>query len=814
MDNLLHDLRVSGRRLRKAPGFTLIAVLSLALGIGANTAIFSLVNTVLLRPLPIAKPEQLVALNVAAEKGGETLPTFSYPNYRDIRDRNNVLSGLITYRIAPLSLSYDGSNERVWGYLASGNYFDVLGVQPARGRLFTPDDDKAPGAHPVMVISYNYWQKHFAADPHVIGRGVIVNGHPFTIIGVAPAGFHGTEISYVPEMWFPVMMSGQIEPGNFWLERRNTQNLFVQGRLKDGIGMRQAEAALQNIAAQLAREYPEDNEGGTITLSPPGLFGSFMHGPIVGFAGVLMAVVGLVLLLACTNLANLLLARATERRKEIAVRLALGARRWQLIKQLLTESVMLAVLGGAVGVVLAFWLVDALMAFKPPMDVPLTTKLHIDHRVLLYAALISLVTGVIFGLLPALQATKTDLVPALKDEISLGGYRRSWLRSGLVVLQISVSLVLLICAGLVLRGLYRAQFLNPGFITHNAIELSFDLGLQGYDDARSREFQRQLLERVRALPSVQHAGLADFVPLSMNMSNNSIHVEGQPAARGANAPTAMTGTAGPGFLQALGVQLRAGRDFSEQDEAGKPRVAIVNETFARRFWQGAPAIGKRFSFRGAEGPWVEVVGVIQDGKYFSLSEAATPFVYNNLQQDNSNYLSLVVRTTTEPSGVIAAIRREMQMLDANLPVFNVQTMTQHMSLPLFPARVAATLLGAFGLLALLLAAIGIFGVMSYLVSQRTREIGIRLALGARAADVFKLVIGHGLLLTAIGAGIGLVIAFTGTRLMANLLYGVSAVDRLTFAGVTSLLALVAFLACYVPARRAMKTDPIRALRHE
>ncbi len=812
MGNLFQDLRYGARMLLKRPGLSVIAVVTLALGIGANTAIFSLVNTVLLRPLPVDKPERLVSLNSASSKG-DVFPTFSYPNYRDYRDRNDVLEGLLCYRFSPISLSNNGVNERVWGYLVSGNYFDLLGVKPAVGRFFTQEDDKAPGAHPVTVITYSCWQKRFAGSPEAIGKNVIVNGRSFSVIGVAQPGFHGSEISYVPEMWFPMMMLSQIEPGDDYLEARDSANFFAQGRLKPGVTTSQAEAALKSIAAQLATEHPNENENMTVELSPPGLFGAFMRGPILGFAGVLMAVVGLVLLLACTNLANLLLARATERRKEIAIRLAIGASRRRLIRQLLTESVLLAMTGGAIGLALAYWLVGAMTGLKPPLDIPLSTELHIDYRVLLFTAAVSVLTGVVFGLLPALQATRPDLVPALKDETSIAGYRRSWLRNGLVVFQVSLSLLLLICAGLVLRGLQRAQLLNPGFVPHHAIEMSFDLNLQGYDGPRSKEFKRSLMERVRSVPGVEYAGLSNFVPLSMNINNNSIFAEGAPQERGANIPSAMTSRASPGFVAALGVDLLQGRDFIEQNLENQ-REAVINEAFAQRFWPGQSAIGKRFSFESVAGPCVDVVGVMRDGKYFSLSEDPTPFVYISLRPESGSYLTMVVRTANEPQSVIGALRREFQQLDANLPVYNVKTLTEHMALPLFPARVAAMLLGGFGLLALILAGIGIFGVMSYAVSQRTREIGIRMALGANARAILQLVVGQGLRLIVLGMVIGLVAAFAGTRLMSALLYGVSATDFVTFVGIALILVTVALLACYLPARRATKVDPMIALRYE
>jgi predicted permease len=813
MTHLWQDLRYGVRMLLKRPGFTLIALLSLALGIGANTAIFSLVNALFLRSLPVAEPERMVALNSAALDGTRDFPTFSFPNYRDLRDRNDVLAGLLAYRNTAVSLSHQGVNSRVWCYLVTGNYFELLGVQPLLGRFFTPQDDLMPGAHPVTVITHECWQTRFGADVAIIGKQALINGHNFTIIGVAAPGFHGTEVTFKVEMWFPSMMLTIIEGGRDYLNDRDTANFFVQGRLKPGVTPPQAEAALKNTAAQLAREYPADNEGLTIVLSPPGLFGTFMRGPMMGFTGVLTAVVGLVLLLACTNLANLLLARATERRKEIAVRLALGAGRARLMRQLLTESVMLSVIGGVIGLLLASWLIDAVAAFKPPVAIPLMIALRLDRGVLLFTGLLALLTGVLFGLLPAWQATKPDLVPALKDETKMQGYRRSWLRNSLVVAQVALSLVLLICAGLVLRGLQNAQRINPGFVAQHAVEMTFDLTQQRYGEGRIRQFKQQLLQRVRALPAIEAAGLTDFVPLSLNLNNESIQVEGQPEAQGAEAPIAMTGVASPGTLAALGTRLVQGRDFTEQDSENQQRVALVNETFARRFWPEQSALGKRFSLDGARGPWIEVVGIIQDGKYFSLSEATKPFAYFNMRP-HDGFATLVARANGDPATTIAALRREFQQLDATLPVYNVKTLTEHMAVPLFPARIAATLLGSFGLLALLLAAIGIFGVMSYAVAQRTRELGIRIALGANTSNIFRLVLGQGIVLTALGLALGLAAALIGTRWLGGLLFGINALDLTTFAVVALLLAAVALLACWIPARRATKVDPMVALRWE
>lgn len=813
MQTLWQDIRFGIRMLRKKPGFTLVAVLTLTLGIGANTAIFSLVNEVFLRPLPVEKPREIVSLNAVMGKGENVFPTFSIPNYRDLRDRNDVMTGMLAYRMAPISLSDNGVNTRAWAYLATGNYFTLLGVSAAVGRVFTMEDDQAPGAHPVVVISHDTWQQRFGADPGIIGKSVLVNGHNFTIIGVTPAKFYGTEIGYKAHMWFPSMMLEQIE-GRDYLNVRDTSNFFLQGRLKPGVTMAQAEAALKNIAGQLSREYPKENEGLSILLSPPGLFGAFMRGPILGFAGVLMSVVAMVLLLACTNLANLLLAHATERRKEIAIRLALGARRWNIVRQLLTENVLLSVLGGGFGLLLAYWLMDGVAAFTPPIDIPLKADLKIDPRVLLFTGVVSIFTGILFGLLPALQTTRPELVPALKDETKVGAYRRSYLRNGLVVLQVALSLVLLVCAGLVLRGLQNAQRIRPGMVTQNALSVSFDLALQGYDAARIQRFKERILARARALPGVQAAGLTTFVPLSLNMNNESISIEGRPNDQGANAPVSLASRATPGLLAALGTRLLDGRDFTETEIANNQRVAVVNETFARRFWPGESALGKRFSLSGVEGPWTEIIGVVEDGKYFSLSEEPRPFFFGNMNTATGDYLSLIVRTSGDPAELIPALRNEFQQLDANLPLYSVKTMTEHMQTPLFPARLAAGLLGSFGLLALLLATIGIFGVMSFAVTARTREIGIRMALGATVGSVLTLILGQGVKMVLLGMGIGLLAALLLTRFLKMMLYGVSATDPLTFSGIFLVLLLVAIVACFIPARRAVRVNPTIALRYE
>jgi macrolide transport system ATP-binding/permease protein len=816
MQTLFQDLRYGARLLLKNPGFSLIALLSLALGIGATTAIFSLVNTVLLRPLPVVQPDQLQAISVQVKNGG--VAAFSYPNYVDFRDRNEVLSGIYASRIAPMGLSHNGNNERIWGYEVTGNYFQILGVQAVKGRLITPEEDRVRLANPIAVLSYGCWQRRFAGDPDIVGKEIIINGHGFKIIGVAPQGFVGTELIFLPEVWVPMTMQEWIEPGNSWLDRRSTQNIFATGRLKPAVSREQAEASLNLLAQQLGQEYPNENEGLSIALTQPGFVLPNIRDAFVSFSAILLATVALVLMIACTNIASLMLARATRRRKEIAIRLSLGASRAQLIRQLLTESLLLSLIGGAVGLLLAIWIIDLVIAFKPPVDIPITIDLQMDWRVLLFSVFLSLITSLLFGLIPALQATKSDVVSALKDETSIGGYRRTRLRSGLVVAQIALSLVLLVAAGLVLRSLQHLQTMNPGFATENGLIMSFDLGLQGYDQAKGKQFQKQIIERVNVLPGVRSAALTDLFPLSANYNGSTIYIQGQPAVRGADVPSAMVSSVSADYFSTMEIPLLAGREFTEQDNEKATRVAIVNESFVRRLMPDLAsvedAIGKQFSYRSFEGPFLRIVGVARDGKYWTIGEAPQPFVYDTLVQSYNASTILVVRSSVEPGNLISSIRKEFQTLDENLPVFGVKTLTEHMSFSLFPARVAAILLGSFGLIALMLAAIGIYGVMAYSVAQRTREIGIRMALGAKGRDVLKMVIKQGITLALIGVSLGLVAALAVTQLMSSVLYGVSATDLLTFAMVSLLLTGVALVACFVPARRAAKVDPMVALRYE
>lgn len=811
METLLQDIRFGFRQLMKQRGFAVLAIISMALGIGANTSIFSLVDTALLRPLAVKEPSQLVELYGTMNNGAEW-SLQSYLNYKDYRDRNTVFSGLFVYRVVVSSLTVNNTSQRVWGYLVSGNYFDVLGVKPVLGRAFLPEEDQTPDSHPVAVLGYNCWQHRFAGDPAIVGKTVEFNSRPFTIIGVAPKGFIGTEVAYDPEMFIPVMMAKTIEPGSRWLDRRDSNNLFTVGRLKPRVSLAEAKAELETLTTQLAKDYPE-NVGRGIRLGKPGLFIPDIANSVFAFTGVLAAVGALVILLACVNLASLLLARATERRREIAVRLAIGASRRRLVRQLLTESLLISISGGAAGVFLASAINSAVRGIRLPSDVTLLFDLRTDWRVLGFALLLSITTGILFSLIPALQSSKPQLVPALKDESSMAGFRRSLLRNFLVVAQVSLSLILLISAGLIVRSLQAAQKMRPGFNPENAVAISFDVSLQGYDEPRGRAFQKQVLERVRALSQVENAALTDYLPLGLNYNNSSIYVEGAEFKGASTLPIAIPIETSPGYFDVMGIPLR-GRDFRNDENKKESRFAIVNETFAKKLLGGQEPIGRRFNWHGPKDPFFEIVGVVPDGKYNSLGEDPKPALYTPLYQDYSGMVTLVARTHSDPRQVLSALRAEVQKLDPSISVYAAKTLKEHMGTSLFPARMAAIALSSFGVLALILAAVGIYGVMSHVVAGRTREIGLRMALGAQLSDVQKLILKQGMFLAAIGSVSGLVIAFGGARMMKSMLYGVSTSDPITFACVALGLSAIAFLASWVPARRASRVEPMIALRAE
>jgi predicted permease len=810
MESLLQDLRYALRVIVKHPGVAAVAVISMALAIGANTAIFSMVNAALLRPLPVEQPEQLLRMFMTYTSGLE-YGAFSHQDYLYCRDKNQVFSGLAAQRLAVFGIGNGEQVETAQGMVVTGNYFDVLGVKATAGRTFLPEEDQVPGSHPVAVISNYMWAHRFNSDPSAIGRTLTLNGHNFTIVGVTPASFNGTELGYAPEVYVPVMMQAVARPGTN-ISDPNARWLYPIGRLKPGVSAEQAEANLALLPNQLAESSGRKLEGVAVTVEPATASHPEMRKAFVPLALVLLAVVGLVLLMACANVANLLLAKASARRREIGIRLALGASRGRLIRQLITESLLLSLLGGVLGLMLAFWTTDFLLAFTPPTDFRVVLDLSPDYRVLTFTLVVALLAGTLFGLIPALQATKPDLVAVLKkDDDSSYGYRKSRLRNTLIVTQITLSLVLLICSGLFLKSLQNAQTLNPGFDTENLLLMTLNMNLHAYEEPRAQIFYDQLLERVKALPGVKSASLAEKV--FGDDQQVGVVVEGYTPPPDTDLIIDYNIVA-QDYFQTMGVPLVRGRDFSARDAKGAPGVVIINERMARRFWQDADPLGKRISISGAQGPFMEVIGVAKDAKYYDLQERPFSYLYLPYKQNYESRATLHVRTSGDPNALAGPIRQQIQTLDGHLPVFGVTTMSNHMGQSLWAPRMAAALLGIFGGLALLLASVGVYAVVAYSVVQRTNEIGIRMALGAPPRNVLWLLLGQSLKLALIGIVLGLGLAFVLTRFASSLLYGVSASDPLVFGGTALLLVFVALLASYMPARRAMRIDPVTALRYD
>jgi predicted permease len=808
---LRYDVTFTLRRLRSSPGFTAAAILTLALGIGANSTIFSLVNAVVFRPFGVDRQSELVSFNIRTSKA--EFPTLSYPDYKDYRDRNTVLRGLAMYRPVPLNISRsEGRNVRLWGYEVSGNYFDMLGVRPILGRTLHPEDDVRRGGHPLAVITYSCWQARFGGAPDIAGRNVKIGGLDFTVVGVTPRAFVGTELIYTPEIFVPLAMADQIEQSK-WLDERGNDNALVVGRLKPGVSLKSAEAAINIIAAELGRKYPSDDAGVSIVLSSPGMAGNFLRGAITGFSAVLMVVAGLVLLIACVNLASLLLARATDRRKETAIRLALGASRGQLLRQLITESLLLSIAGGAAGILLAYWLVDLVNVWRPPVDVPVIPHVVMDTRVLLFTAVVSLITGLLFGLAPALQSTRASVAGALKNDAPSEKLRRLNLRDLLVATQVALSVVLLIGSILVVRSLQHALNLNLGFEPQHAAILSYDFAAQGYDEERGRQFQRRLLDKVRSMPGIEAAGIVDGLPLTLNISNSPVFLEGKQEPRASDVPLANMYFITAGYLQAMRTRLIAGRDLDRRDNKDAPLVAIVNEAFVRQLLPGENPIGRRFR-HSTTGKWIQIAGVVEDGKYRSLGEAPSPTAFEPMEQNWSPGQTLVARSPLAEAETVRLLRRAVAELDPSLTVFDDGSLANALGLALFPVKLVAVVLASFGLLAVVLAATGVYGIMAYAVSTRTREIGIRMALGAAPSEVARVVLARTALLLAVGMAIGFTLAFATGQFFGQILYGVSAHDPLTYLCAIALMAAVAFVACWVPARRAIKTDPLLALRAE
>jgi predicted permease len=817
MEFIWQDIRYGARMLLKSPSFTVIAVLTLALGIGANTAIFSVVNFVLLRPLAYTNPEQLVMIWEGNLKEKEKKSPTSFGNFIDFRDAAKSVD-IGAFKDSNLNLTGGEQPERVAGLLVSANLFSLLRVNPTRGRVFAPEEDK-PGAGRVLILSYGLWQRSFGGNPNLVNQTVQLNGQSYTVVGIMPPDF-----KFPPA--FSTTVAGTEEPianADLWVPLttddvplvRDIRNLKMIGRLKPGVSAPQAQAEINGIASRLDKDFPDVNGGLASHVIP---LSEQVTGDIRLALLVLLSAVGLVLLIACANVANLLLAKATSRQKEIAIRTALGANRLRLLRQLLTESLLLGLLGGLLGLLFAIVGAKSLIAFLT-VNIPRLKDFGFDSRVLLFTLLISLVTSLVFGLAPAVDASKPNLNEALKEggRGSGGGSSRSRLRSFLVIAEVALAVILVTASGLMFRSFMRLQSVNPGFDPKNLITLEVELPDAGYHaDQQQRLFQQQLLQRVVSIPGVQHAGTVDNLPFSGNSFNTSFMIEGRPIPAITERPRAFYRVISPDYFQAMGIPLRRGNQFTDRDTADVPGMAIINEAAARKYWPGEDPLGKRIK-RGrpeSKNPWITIVGIVGSGSQLSLRENAQPEIYVPYLQNTSRMFTLVARTTSDPRAVTGTVRKEVWATDKNLPVSNMKLMEELISNSVAQPRFYVLLLTVFAALALILAAVGVYGVMSYSVTLRTRDIGIRMALGARPGDIFKHIVGQALVLALIGLGVGIVLAIASTRVMTSLLFGTSPADPLTLAATALVLLAVALLASYIPARRATKVDPMVALRYE
>jgi predicted permease len=818
----MSDLRYAVRMLAKSRGFTLVALATLALGIGFNTTIFSAVDALVLRPKPERDIGSLVEVYLS-DSSGYPYGASSYPDSREYRDGADAFSALATHQPTLVRRTEGASSEYLLGEVVSGNFFELLGIRALLGRGLEPSDDVSPGGHPVVVLSERFWRGRLGGRQDAIGGSLDLNGRPYTIVGVLPSEFTGVVPGIGMQFWAPASMIDHLNPspreGTSRLERRTSRGVMVRARLRRGATVEMAQAQLDSVLARLKERFPDEYRERSVRLLPSRevRIHPFVDSALYPAATVLMAVVGLVLLIACANLANMLLARSTARRGEVALRLALGASRLRLLRQLLCESVLLSGLGGALGLGVAHAGTRVLLSLRPPLPFPLALDLSLDHRVLLFTFVVSVAAGIVFGIAPALQSARTSLVSGLKPEsaFSVLGGRRLNLRSLLVVVQVASSLVLLIGAGLLLRSAANANGIDPGFETERIVMFSSHLGLHGYDEARGREFYRHAAERLSGHPAIEAASLTDKVPLGGSVQTENVAAEGKEPARPADWPEIDSATISPGYFETMGVAMLQGRDFEWSDDGPSRRVVILNETAARKLWPGENALGKRLGKgSGADREYAEVIGLVRDTKVRTLGEETRPQVYYPFAQDYSPMMYVLARTRGNPDLVLEPIRRELLSMDASLAFFEAKTMRQNLAITLFAVRIGALLLGVFGGLALVLASTGLYGVVSYSVSRRTREIGIRMALGAGRRDIEGLITRQGAGLVATGVLLGSLAAFLLARALSAVLYGVGPTDAATFLATAALLASVALAANWLPARRAARGKPVTALRYE
>jgi predicted permease len=811
LDDLWRDLRYAIRVLRRSPGFAATAIISIALGVGANTLVFSIVNGLVLKPLPITDPDRVVFV-----QGVGSYVSHSFPLYRDLRDRNVTFEGLAGYRITMMGVDANGSATHEWGYLATGNYFDLLGVTPTTGRFFHQVDDVSPGASPYAVLSYDYWRTRFGGSPSVVGSTILINRIPFTVLGVAPPGFYGTEVFYRPNIWVPMMMQAQIEVGNPWLENRNTANTWVIGRLKPDVSVRQGETNLNAILEQLARDYPSSDKGPSVKLTRPGLIGDALGGPARAFAFGVLALAGLVLLTACANLASTLSARGTDRQRELAIRLSIGAGRARVARQLLTEDVLLAAIGGAVGALGTVVATRVLSTWQLPIGLPIQLDVRPDVRVFSFAFLVSLLAGIAFGVAPALHAVTTDPNAALKSLDGARGHR--WpIRDLFVGAQVTLCFVLVAACLTSLRGLQSAVTMPLGMDPRGVTMAAFDLGLAGYSQDTGETLRRRALDTITALPGVQTAAYANSLPLNIDQSTTHVFPDDWPEdwviSQRSKVPRAITYQVSPGLFRTLGIRMLQGRDIDWHDTPTSRRVAVVNEAFARQILRARDVVGRHFR-KGSQAPPIEIVGVVETGKYQSLTEHESAVVFEPILQRYNTTTVMLVRSSRRTGEITQEIRRVMNALDRSMPLFGVRSVDEMLGFVMLPMRAAAISLGAFGMIAVTLAATGIHGVVSYAVARRRREIAIRVAIGATSWSILRLVLRRIAVLVALGALLGLPLAVAAGGFLRSIVYQQSVNDVATLSGVAVIVVVVALFSGWFPARRALRLDPVAALYAE